>query len=140
MLDPLEWIHLITAQIPDPRIHLTRSYGAYANKVRNTRIPPRPNLPPALLSPLSDDGQDPPFLKALKASWAALLRHIFEVEPLACPRCAGSMRVIAVITDPPVVDHILAHMKQKGIASPFEPRPPPPLFDRTSTNLPADAS
>jgi hypothetical protein len=35
--------------------------------------------------------------------WAALLRQIFEVDPLACPRCAGPMRIVACITQSPLV-------------------------------------
>jgi len=31
LFDPLDWVHAITTQIPDPRQHLTRYQGAYAN-------------------------------------------------------------------------------------------------------------
>ncbi|MCZ6793801.1 MAG: transposase [Planctomycetota bacterium] len=34
VLDPLEWIRRVTKQIPAPRSHQVRYYGAYANKVR----------------------------------------------------------------------------------------------------------
>ena len=37
-------------------------------------------------------------------SWAKLVRKVFEVDPLRCPRCGGSMAVIAWITDPATVD------------------------------------
>ena len=33
-LDPLEWIHRITAHIPDPGRHCQRFYGAYSNRAR----------------------------------------------------------------------------------------------------------
>jgi hypothetical protein len=33
-LDPLEWIHQVVQQIPASRQHLTRYYGAYANRRR----------------------------------------------------------------------------------------------------------
>jgi hypothetical protein len=33
-LDPLEWIHRITAHIPDPGRHGQRFYGAYSNRAR----------------------------------------------------------------------------------------------------------
>jgi hypothetical protein len=38
-----------------------------------------------------------------------LLRRIYEVDPLACPRCAAPMRIVAVITDPAVITRILVH-------------------------------
>ncbi len=34
VLDPLEWIHTITTQIPDRRQHVVRYYGAYASRTR----------------------------------------------------------------------------------------------------------
>ena len=37
-LDPLECIHAITSQIPDPGSHLTRAYGFYSNRARGARL------------------------------------------------------------------------------------------------------
>ena len=37
VLDPLDWIHAVTSQIPDRGKHAVRYYGAYANKVRSLR-------------------------------------------------------------------------------------------------------
>ena len=36
---------------------------------------------------------------ALRLRWADLIRRVYEVEPLVCPRCGGEMRVIGLITD-----------------------------------------
>jgi hypothetical protein len=35
-------------------------------------------------------------LRAARSRWAELLRQIFAVDPLACPRCRGLMRTVAV--------------------------------------------
>ena len=32
-----------------------------------------------------------------------MLRRIFEVDPLLCPRCGGAMRIIAFLTEPAVI-------------------------------------
>ena len=32
--------------------------------------------------------------------WAMLIKHVYEVDPLSCPRCATEMKVVAFI-DPP---------------------------------------
>ncbi|MCJ7755776.1 MAG: hypothetical protein MUP13_14540 [Thermoanaerobaculales bacterium] len=61
--------------------------------------------------------------------WAALLRGLFEVDPLTCPRCPGTMRIIAVITHAAVIDQILTHLRTRTTA-PGEPSPP-------STHAPA---
>jgi hypothetical protein len=59
-----------------------------------------------------------------------LLRRIYEVDPLACPRFAAPMRIGAVITDPAVITRILvprsvecARLSASGFSPP--PRPGP---------------
>jgi hypothetical protein len=49
-----------------------------------------------------------------RRSWARLLRRILEVDPLLCPKCGIEMRIVAVLTDPEVVDRILAHLERRG--------------------------
>ena len=54
--------------------------------------------------------------------WAEMIRKVFEVNPLLCPKCQGKMRIIAFISDYAVVDRIIAHLKLTFVAE----RPPPP--------------
>jgi hypothetical protein len=42
--------------------------------------------------------------------WALLLARIFEILPLRCGLCGAQMRLIAFVTDPPVLTTILAHL------------------------------
>ena len=42
--------------------------------------------------------------------WATLLRHVWGIDALACPRCEGRMRFIAVIRDRDVIARILLHL------------------------------
>ena len=127
VLDPLEWIHAITSQIPDRRQHLVRYYGAYASRTRaagrfGACRPPRDKPP---------DHHDQQPLSAeqnrSRASWARLLRPILEVDPLLCPQCGVEMTVVSLITDPPLIDQILRHLASGGGHDPFEEsRAPPP--------------
>jgi hypothetical protein len=48
--------------------------------------------------------------------WAALLRQVFEVDPLVCPHCAGPMRIVACITQASVIDQILTHLRTRATA------------------------
>lgn len=32
-------------------------------------------------------------------SWAACMKRVFEIDPLECPRCKGTMRIIAFLTN-----------------------------------------
>ena len=59
-----------------------------------------------------------------------MLRKVFEVDPLLCPRCRTEgrtveMEIVAWITKPSVVDAILKHRREHGLVSPFEARAPP---------------
>jgi len=57
-----------------------------------------------------------------KKGWAEMIRKVYEVDPLICPNCQGQMKVIAFITDYPVVDRIIRHLKLSFQAE----RPSPP--------------
>jgi hypothetical protein len=51
--------------------------------------------------------------RALRRSWAQLIKRIYEVDPLICPSCGSEMKVIAFITEHDVVDKILRHLKRR---------------------------
>ena len=80
------------------------------------------------LDPRSSDAvpAEPGSAEALRRStWARILRKVFEVEPLVCPRCGAEMVVVSWITKREVIDRILRHRKERRLASPFESRAPP---------------
>jgi len=54
--------------------------------------------------------------------WAEMIRKVYEVDPMLCPECGGTMKVIAFITDFSVVDRIINHIKLTFTAD----KPPPP--------------
>src|SRR5213595_2502007 len=70
-------------------------------------------------------GEASEFSKERRASWARLLRKIFEVDPLLCP-CGAEMKIISVITDSRLVDRILRDLQSPACTTrdPFQPRPP----------------
>ena len=53
--------------------------------------------------------------------WAEMIRKVYEVNPLTCVRCGGTMKIIAFLTDYAVVDKIIHHLKLTFVAE----RPPP---------------
>ena len=53
--------------------------------------------------------------------WAELMRRTFELDVLACPRCGGRLRVVALVEHAAVVQRILRHL---GLPAEVpEPRP-----------------
>lgn len=48
--------------------------------------------------------------KTFRKNWARLIQKIYEVDPLVCPKCSGTMKVIAFIERPDVIKKILKHL------------------------------
>jgi hypothetical protein len=133
IFDPLDWVHAITSQIPDPRQHTVRYFGAYAKKSRrqyqkSKEVTPTATAPPPIDHP---DDASSAFAKSRRKHWARLLRKILEVDPLCCPRCGAAMKVISVITDPKTIDKILAHLERRKGHDLFEARAPPSSLAQT---------
>jgi len=114
-MDYLELIARVTSHIPDKGQVMVRYYGLYANahrgKVRKA------SLPHLALRIVDEELRPVP-----SKGWAAMIRKVYEVDPLTCPRCGGAMRVVAFLTEHAVVDRIINHLKLTFVAD----RPPPP--------------
>jgi hypothetical protein len=100
-----------------------RYYGVYSNASRGKR---RNNASSAEPSSAGEAPEDPampdgPYRAALRRRWAELIRRVYEVDPLVCPRCGGEMRVIGFITQPSLIDRIVDHLRRREKI----PRPPP---------------
>jgi len=115
-MDYLEFIARVTSHIPDKGQVTVRYYGLYANahrgKVKKT------SLVPASLGMIEEE------LRPIPAKgWAEMIRKVYEVDPMVCPLCGGTMKVISFLTDYAVVDRIISHLKLTFFAE----RPPPPI-------------
>jgi hypothetical protein len=145
-LDPDEAVARIIAQIPEPRKHLIHSYGRYANAARAKRerdAAAAGDSPAATASAPPSVASEPDSAerKAARKRWANLIRHIYEVDPLVCPRCGAMMKIIAFINEPRVgammkiiafineprvIRDILDSVRRSGTPSAAGSRHPPP--------------
>jgi hypothetical protein len=123
-MDPLEFLARLLTHIPDPGQVMTRYYGWYASRTRGLRRRQAAGGAAAEEAVAITDPVDWS-LRAARYRWAELLRHLFEVDPLTCPRCAARMRPVAVITDPAVITRILAHRARVLERAPQSRGPPP---------------
>ncbi len=73
---------------------------------------------------ISEDASADSGRRPSRASWARLLRRVFEVE-LTCPRCGVDLVVVSVITEPETIDRILAHVRDEDVDLVFDARAPP---------------
>jgi len=83
---------------------------------RATRTPRRPEEP----SPEPDEQT----LRPRRLAWAELLRRVFAVDVLECPRCGGRMRLLAAIQPPEVTQAILDSLELPSRAPPTAPAVP----------------
>jgi len=138
IFDRLDFVHAVCRQIPDRGLHQVRYLGAYANRKRAVlraafeATEDGPEVA-AQVSADQDGVRREPSSPAVpgsseaarRSAWARMLRRVFEVEPLVCPRCQVEMEIVSWITRPAVIDRILRHRRERGQVSPFEPRAPP---------------
>jgi len=72
--------------------------------------------------------------------WAVLLARIYDVLPLLCPACGGEMRILAFLTDPPVVSAILLHLDLPHKPPAFDPAEPKPIPDQRFASVPSSST
>ena len=77
------------------------------------------------------DGQRPPRPESASAyrPWAELLARTFAVDVLACPKCHGRMRLLAMVEDPANVTRYLAAMGEAPEVAPRSPGRGPPSWN-----------
>jgi hypothetical protein len=123
--DPEEFLARVIMHIPEPRRHLVRYYGWYSNVSRGKRRKAgreHEQTVGAVSGPPSPTARaEARGVRALRRSWAQLIKRIYEVDPLVCPSCGGEMKVIAFITEHDVVDAILRHLAKTEARSPRGP-------------------
>ena len=111
---------LLAVLVPPPRVNLVRYHGVFVpgSKLRSMVVPmgaraaaacPKPDeTKPDVaesrpLQPLARD-------KSSYGDWASLLKRVFQIDILACAKCGGRMKILAVIDQPDVVTKILGHL------------------------------
>ena len=69
--------------------------------------------------------------RAFRKNWARLIQKIYNVNPLLCAKCSGSMRIISLIDDAKIIKKILKHLDLwdvKRKPPPCANGPPPEAF------------
>jgi hypothetical protein len=119
-MDAQEFIVRLLCLVPEPYQSLIRYYGAASSTWRR-----RPPDTPLLSETTTSDPvpQKPASPDTSRSSWARMIRRIYGVDPLTCPRCGDTMKVLAYIHDPEVIERILRHLNRWD---PPAPRPPAP--------------
>ncbi len=119
---------------------MARYYGWYSNRSRGernkacpelvegadlsgTENQPSPDSPKATVLDVSD--YKPRRIPSI--TWRELIKKLWEVDPLSCPRCHHEMKIISLINQPEVIERILRHLglwKQQTAPSGRKEKPP----------------
>ena len=132
VLSPRELIEKLIPLIPRPRAHVVRYHGILGPAAKDRAKVVARSLalggakPGAAAAPRELDPGRVPRLNRLP--WAVLLRRVFLVDALECPRCGGRMKIIAAVTKPASVRRILQHLGLPSEAPELHPARPPPLL------------
>ena len=123
----MEFLAAVTQHIPDKGEHQIRYYGWYSNKNRGLRknseaaTSATPDIADTDWQKLEPESA---YVKKCRLKWAALIKAVYEVDPLKCPKCGGTMKIISFIEDEVTIKKILKHC---GKWKESLPRPPPQI-------------
>jgi hypothetical protein len=120
--DALEFLALLSCHVPKPYESITRYYGWYSCRTRGERAKRR--VPPESVEPQEQH-------HTTSLAWATCMKRVFEIDPLECPRCKGTMRIIAFLTDEREILKIADSLRIPRAQGPPKIRRPPPqeFFD-----------
>jgi hypothetical protein len=121
-MDYPEFIARVVSHIPDKGQVMVRYYNLYANAHRG-------KVRKAAVSPLTLRMSEEEFKPVPSKGWAAMIRKVYEVDPMVCPKCGGPMKVVAFITDYAAVDRIIDHLTLTFVA---EKPPPSRVFEQVA--------
>jgi hypothetical protein len=136
VFDPVEFLGRLAVLVPRPRINLVLYHGvlgpraAWRAEVIGHHASAQggdAELPPLATEPTTEAAvAETARREARGRSWAALMQRTFGFDVLACPRCGGRLRLIALIEDAAVVGRILRHLGvPTEIPAPRPARAPP---------------
>ena len=130
VMSPLEFMQRLAALVPRPRLHLIRFHGVLAPNAKLRALVVLQEVPQEVLQvPETPAQQAKPAAceancahhRAVRLSWAKLLKRVFDLDLQHCPNCGGDLRIIAAILQPPVIEKILT---RRGLQARAPPRAP----------------
>jgi hypothetical protein len=120
VFEPLDFLASVTQHIPNKGEHQIRYYGYYSNKRRGMRT--RRQQEAAGESALESLSA---YQLKCRITWAALIKCVYEVDPLECPKCGAEMKVIGFV-ERENTDLIRMSLRAAGLWKEPAARAPPP--------------
>ena len=110
--EPTAFLERLAVLLPRPRVRLLLYHGVLApHAAWRAEVVPRAASgvePPGV--PAASDAAQATLSGPAGRRWADLMRRAFEVDVLACPRCGGRLRLVALLEAGTVTARILRHL------------------------------
>jgi len=107
---PLEFLAQLSLHIPNTWEQTTRHYGVYSSVTRGKKIREEEYRArfDALPEPLDEPEEE---TKPASASFARCMKLVFEIDPLACPRCGEQMKIVAFLQKEREIEKIADNLR-----------------------------
>ena len=81
------------------------------------------------------------FSREFRQNWARLIKKAYEVDPLLCTKCQGTMKIISFIEDLDIIEKILCHLglwdiRNHDPPSQKQPYIPELVYDYSESQIP----
>jgi len=133
--------------MPRPRINLVLYYGvlgalaAWRSRIGGSHPVERPRDMVGSDTRAERDTMPASAHPRTNLLWAELMQRSFGFDVLACPRCGGRLRLIALIERAQVIQRILGHLGLATAVPTARPaRPPPMLFGAVDHDVGDDSA
>ena len=120
-MDPLSLLCRLAMSVPPPRFHTVKSAGVLASASPwRSRIGPRPQKKTTTTEtsdttePAAPHAPSRPKRTRGYRPWAELLARTFALDVLACPKCGGRMKLVAMRTEETSVLRYLASVGESA--------------------------
>ena len=126
---PLEFLARITPHIPDKWEQTNRYFGAYSSRTRSIEKK-KQSLDEEESLQWIPYSLEPQSIRKASKSWAALIKQVYEVDPLVCPKCTSQMRVVGFITDSNEINRLLKNLTIPPWTTPLPIQPTAPPLEQ----------
>ena len=125
---PLDFLAELSQHIPDTFEQTVRYYGLFSARTRGKKklVEKTTALENIILGIRLPEERKPP-----SSSWARLIKKVYEVDPLLCPRCGETMKIVAFIQSQTEIKRICENLGIQDWRAPpgFQTNPEPQVIE-----------
>jgi hypothetical protein len=130
--EPLDFLGKLVALVPPPRRHQLRFHGVYAPNARLRAKAVPEVVAEAACSHGRPAATSAPAARASRISWARLMKRVYAIDVLECPRCGSRMQTIAFVMAAEPVRKILNSMGLPADSPRIYPARPAPDYEEAA--------